>query len=201
MTSGPRVVQKFHPNTGVFTGYVGMGVAVIVLGTLVFQARDSEGLQYGLGVLLAAGAVWVAILRPRAYATSKTLVLRNMLSDIHIPLASVETVMMRQTLNVWAGGKRYVCLGIGKTRRELTGRQRRGTGIPFARTPDLGDGPSTANTKINYEDFVVDRILDLSKEAKQTDPNPGQVARVIAWPEVIGLVSLAGAFVASLLAF
>ena len=71
MTSGPRVVQKFHPNTGVFTGYVGIGVAVIVLGTLVFQARDSEGLQYGLGVLLAAAAVWVTILRPRAYALAE----------------------------------------------------------------------------------------------------------------------------------
>ena len=48
----------------------------------------------------------------------RDLVLRNMLSTIHLPLAAIEEIAVQQVMAVRVGGKRYVCAGVGRTLRQ-----------------------------------------------------------------------------------
>lgn len=195
MPSDPAVVHKFSPNNGTFAGYAAFAMAVVLLGFVALQMRSVEGIRVALATLTAATAVWITIVRPRAYVTKQTLVLRNMVSDTHIPLASVEKVVMRQTLNVWVAGKRHMCIGIGKTRPQLHGRQRRSLGLPFG---GLGGASAavpvtTPGQDTKYEDFVVDRIRKMSDEARRDGLPGGDVRRVPAVPEIVGFLVLLAA--------
>ena len=68
-----------------------------------------------LGILL-----WAALLRPRVWiAPGDELVLRTMFETVTIPLAAIESIVVRQVLVVTAGGRRFTCAALGHTRRRL----------------------------------------------------------------------------------
>ena len=68
--------------------------------------------------LLGGIVLYASTVRPRVWVLGRELVMRNMLSTIHIPLAAIEEVVVRQVMAVRAGGKRYVCAGVGRTLRQ-----------------------------------------------------------------------------------
>src|SRR3954467_14885524 len=67
--------------------------------------------------VLGAVVVWISTLRPRVRVQNHELVFQNMLTTTYLPLASIEEVAVRQVMAVRAGGKRYVCAGVGRSLR------------------------------------------------------------------------------------
>ena len=143
-------------------------------------------------------------LRPRATAYADTLVLRNPVSELHVPLADVDAVTVRQTLNVWVGDERYVCVGIGQSSRELLKRRSRGP-MSFLGLHQVDDRMGLGHLRdvgatTDYASFVERRITELAQAARQArDPRPSPgVRRLWAVPELAALSMLGAALALTL---
>lgn len=147
------------------------------------------------GALVFGVLVWAAMLRPRVWATPEALVLRNMLDTVSIPLAAIDTVVVRQVLAVGVGDSRYVSSAIGHSWRQTIKSNR------------SSERPSATES---YPVFVEDRITRLVEDARARHGiqrfTPEQAAladdvhRALAWPEIGVLVGSLVAFVATLVA-
>lgn len=201
----PPPVQTFRPTSGGILGWVAVLAAAVVGVVALVEEPNLLGVQVVLGAALVALVVWVSLLRPRAAAYADTLVLRNLLSDTHLPLARVDTAVVRQVLHVWLGDDCYRCVGIGRSSRSLLNRRNNGGAMAVmgleqvdgrmgaAQGGDVGGGA-------DYATFVETRIEDLARAARrdlQTEPPP--VRRVWARRELAALAVLATGFAVSLL--
>ena len=148
-------------------------------------------------------------------ATETELHIRNLFESVQIPLASVDTVVVRRYLLVCSGGQRYIRPAISRPLRKTvrnemkwSGQQPMGPGVSAERLgalqTDVKDQPELA-----YPDFVEQRIIALAASdrrpppASKSDPRRknqlwSQVVRRIAWAEVVALVVLAVGFVVTL---
>ena len=179
-------VHAFKPSNGTAMGTLGITMAVGVVLLVVLDERSLFGLRIAL-VAAAVGVLsWMVLLRPRVTAYAETLLLRNTASDVHLPLAGIDSVVVRHALNVWVDGRRYTCAGIGRSSRSMLRPQGRGSAI--------GGGAS------DYASFVETTIDELASSARRDlrgDPPP--VRREWAVPELAVLGVLALAFAASFL--
>ncbi len=189
-------VERFHPTSGQAVGWAGL---VLLCAGAVYVVAAEPGrtsLRVALAMLLASAVVWVAMLRPRAEVRhhDAALVLRNPLTDTFVPLALVDRVTVRQTLDVHVDDDCYRCIGIGLSVRQSMRRRKRGAAAaPRTGMPDPGQA---------YADFVVWRVDTLAREARGAVRGGGQVPPVRrrwAVPEVTVLATLAVALVAALL--
>lgn len=200
----PQPIQTFRPTNGAILGWSGVAVATVVALYVLVTDPSLRSVQLALALALAAMVVWVTMLRPRATAYEDTLVLRNMLRDTHVPLARIDSAVVRQTLNVWVGGERHVCVGIGQTARSMLRQRGRGT-VPGAGLPQHTEtSGALAGSAIGaggpYHQFVETRIEDLAREARRDQRGLGlEVRREWARPELAALGLLGAALVASLL--
>ena len=134
-----------------------------------------------------------------------------MLTTVYIPLAAIEEIAVRQVLAVRAGGKRYVCAGVGRTLRQAM----KGSAVQRAREEMGGLRGELASATVrepgmNYADFVEIRLQELINEDRmrrgvkrfspEVDELAKQIRRELAWPEIAGLVATAAFFVAAVLA-
>ena len=202
----PVPVERFKPTGGQYLGYAGLVAAAVALGYVIWSVHTVTGLRIGLGAVFFAAVVWVTQIRPRATAYPRHVVLKNSVRDAHVPLNRVEEVGVGQTLNVWAGGHRYVCIGIGQSVREELRARRRRDATQAGRTGRLSEltamaeRASTNERAVSYPNFVVTRIEELVDEAKrETRGEPLEEPRqVVAWVEV-GVLAVTGlAFLISL---
>ncbi|WP_134764654.1 hypothetical protein [Nocardioides sp. 1609] len=178
------------------------GVAAVLLGlTGAVLGLAGEGpvtwWVVALGVNFAALG-WAAMLRPGVAVRDETLVLRNIVDTVRIPLAAVEEVAVRQVLAVRAGEKRYTSAAIGRKRRQL----RRDDRVPRGGSADVG-----RMAEESYGLFVEERIRQLAEEARTTQGiklyGPEQAALaagVRREPAVPEIVLLAGSALALVLA-
>jgi hypothetical protein len=204
--AGQQPVERFKPTTGAFVGWSGL---VVALGTVVYvvvQEHSVLGVRLATAGLFAAVVIWVTQLRPRVTAYDDALLMHGTVSDTRIPYVLVDEVSMAQTLNVWVGRKRYVCVGIGRSVGfEMRQRVRSQSGntlfgsraYTFTGRPEIGG----TERRTSYQSFVLDRITDLVAAAKRRPPpeHAPQVTHRYAVPEVAGLVVTGLLFVASLL--
>jgi hypothetical protein len=180
---GAERVAWFGATSGRATGVLGIaaGAAVVIVGILDGSA---PGVVAGLlGALLS----WLVLLRPRVGTRGPDLVLRGMVSTVVIPLASVESIVVRQVLAIGAGGRTYVSAAVGRTLRDLN-RQRRST-------VSVEDAPGAQD---RYADQVREMITQRSREARRDGAPAGPVRREWAWPEVAGVGVLLVALVVAL---
>ena len=165
-------VTWFEVTSGRASGVIGLvaGVVIVLIG--VFETSVA-GVLAGLLVVLLT---WLVLLRPRVGTSDTDLLLRGIVSTVVVPLASVETVTIRQVLAVQADGHRYVNPAVGRTYREIN-RQHRAGGqvdeIPAART--------------KYADQVQDLITERIREARREGAPTGPARREWAWPQIGGL--------------
>ena len=207
--AGQQPVERFKPTTGAFVGWSGL---VVALGMVVYAALQEHsvlGVRLAAAGLFAAVVIWVTQLRPRVTAYRDALLMQGSVRDTRIPYVLVDEVSMSQTLNVWVGRKRYVCVGIGKSvGYEMRQRVRSQSGntlfgsraYTFTGRPEVG-GTERKNA---YHVFVLDRITDLVAAAKrgsdreQVADRTAEVSYHYALLEIAGLVVTGLLFLASL---
>ena len=167
-------VEQFHPTSGRVSAVLVLLLAGVVV---VVGVADpgSVAAPVMAGAVLAAVLAWATMLRPALWATRDDLVMRNMLETVHVPLAAVEQLAVRQVLAVRAGEKRYVSPAIGTS---------------FMRTvrPKIG---REGERELTYPDYVRDRILHLSDGARRRlgDAEPPPVRRTWARYELAALAA------------
>jgi hypothetical protein len=203
-------VEKFAPNGG--TGIAVIG-GVVALGFIVGWAVDMDEVPLWVPAVALFGGIvlYTSTLRPRVRVQGRELVLRNMLTTVYLPLAAIEEIAVRQVMAVRAGGKRYVCAGVGRTLRQAM----KGSAMQKAREQAGGlRGEIAAATVrepgMNYADFVEIRVQELVNEDRmrrgikrfspEADELARQVRRELAWPEIAALVATAAFLVIAILA-
>ncbi|MGZ4438547.1 MAG: hypothetical protein ACXVW0_08625 [Nocardioides sp.] len=206
--SRPKPVERFAPTSGLFLGWAGLAFAAVAVVWVAFEVHTVTGLRVGLGAAVFALVVWMTQLRPRAAAYPRDLVLRNSVRDTHIPLHAVEEVTVRQSLQVYADGRRHVCIGIGRSAREqlkATRRRRQQTMGFSSRWQEFKGKAEMAGLDeraMTYATFVETRIDELAEQARKEqvrDSRPSDVRRTWAWPEVGALAVTTVAFVVACL--
>jgi hypothetical protein len=185
-------VERFRPTSGRVVGVVALGlVAAVILAGILDHDEDLPVTMIA-GAVLFGALVWSSMLRPGVWVTESDLVLRNMLDTVRIPLAAIESVVVRQVLAVGAGDARYVSPAIGHSWRQ-TIKSTRGA-------------PKTATE--SYPVFVEERISRLADDARAklgvrrySDEQvalASGVRREPAWAEIAVLTVATVVFVVSL---
>ena len=208
-TSADQPVERFKPTSGQLLGWFGVGAAVFVVGYVALSVHSMTGLRVALAAVFFGALVWVTQVRPRATAYPDRVVLKNAVRDSHVPLAAVDEVSIGQTLCLWVGNTRYVCIGIGNTlRADFKARRRQSLdagNLGTSRQSELVQKANRANLDeraMTYQTFVVTRLEELVEQSKreharlQTEPPAPH--RQVAWPEVTLLAVSGLAFLVSL---
>jgi hypothetical protein len=202
-TARGRPIAHFKPTNGLVAGWAGLALVALVVAYAALQEHSQLGVRLVLGAALAGVLTWVTQLRPRVTAYPDALLVHGTISDVTIPYVLVDEVTMGQTLNVWARGRRYVCVGIGRSVgydvRQKFRAQRSGGLLGENRT--AGFAAESGRSGPTYQSFVLSRILDLVAEARRAggpSPEP-EVRKQYAVPELVVLAVTGAAFVVSLL--
>ncbi|QWZ06814.1 hypothetical protein KRR39_14895 [Nocardioides panacis] len=206
-----RVLERFKPTTGMFVGWAGVVLAVLAVGYVVIGVHTLVGLRIALAAAFAGVLVWVSQLRPRVTAYTARLKLQGSVRDTLLPYVLIDEVTMGQTLNVWVGERRYVCIGIGRSlvsdMRQRGKAARQGSLAGKSRSREFSDKAEMAapdQTAMSYHTFVVTRIEELVDQAKRELARRGgsteglHVRQPCAVPEIVALAVTALAFVVSL---
>jgi hypothetical protein len=211
-------VTRFRATNGRLTGAIGLGLCA--LGVVVFLLSGSVQTMVSgiLGCAFAAVLVWAAMLRPQVEASATELRMRTLFESITIPLASIDTVVVRRYLLVRAGGHKYICPAISRPLRKTVRTEMKWKGggggqllAPGLSSIDAAGGIQTevkGAHDVDYPDFVEQRIDSLANtdrarrgiEARSEEEYDlgAQVVRRTAWLEVVSLAVLGAAFLVSL---
>jgi hypothetical protein len=201
-------VERFKPTSGAFVGWSGLALAAGVLLWVVFNEHSVGGLQLGLVAVLAALAIWITQFRPRVTAYPGLLVLYGSLRDTYIPYVAIDELSMGQTLNVWVGRRRYVCIGIGKSLGYEMRQRVRGQGTESLtggnRNYGFSGQPTTPGSEhsMSYPVFVLSRLDDLIAASRRNRPPVGErpeVRQELAVREIAALVVVGVALALSFL--
>jgi hypothetical protein len=214
-------VHRFRATNGRLTGVVGLLVC-LGLGVVFAVSGSSHTAVPGVvACAFAAVLVWLAMLRPSVSATDDELRMRTLFETVSIPMASIETVVVRRYLLVRSGGVKYICPAISRSlrktvRSELKWRPNQ-LMMPGAANLEERFGepqPDGVRTGVQehdlaYADFVEQRIGHLAagdrarrgiEERSEEEYELGsQVVRRVAWPELAVLSVLAVAFILALI--
>jgi hypothetical protein len=190
-------VEKFAPNGGTLMAVL---AGLVALAFVAAWAIDIHRVALWVPALAVLGAVvvWISTLRPRVRVQNHELVFQNMLTTTYLPLASIEEVAVRQVMAVRAGGKRYVCAGVGRSLRQAM----KGSAVERAREQMGGLRGELAKVRepgMHYADFVELRVQELINEDRmrrgvkkfspEADALGEQVRREPAWPTIAALVA------------
>jgi hypothetical protein len=197
-------IERFKPTNGLVAGWSGLALAVLVIVYVALADHSLLGLRVGLGAAFAGVLVWATQLRPRVTAYPDAMLMQGSIADLTIPYVLVDEVTMGQTLNVWAQGRRYVCVGIGRSlgydvRQKFRG-QRSGGLLGENRAAAFG-AEDTPPAGPSYQNFVLSRIHDLVAAARKDGSRSPEAAvrKAYAVPELVALALTGTAFVVSLL--
>jgi len=185
-------IEKFRSGGGRLLGYVALALGLAVAVLVLADGYQSNEWKVLTGIAFFGFASWVVLLRPLVAITGGSLLVRSMLSDVRLPLASVEDVKIRQFLVVRAGGHSWTSTGLGRSKMQLW-RLRRGH-------DDAGN---------KHADFVEERIRAVGENARakagiallsdeQFNLASG-VRPAWSWPVIGGLVGLSVAFLVAVL--
>lgn len=207
-------LERFAPTGGRVVGVLGLVMAAAFVALWALD-RDAVPAPVATGALVGGVLVWAALLRPRVSVSRETLHLRNMLETVHVPLAAVDELVVRQVLAVRVGERRFVSPAVGRKLRKVM-RAPRPTPLLGPAVPDSMDdslGPTSASvrapTTIDYVDHVEGRLRERIAEARtrhgvtrysdEAEALARDVRRAPAWAEIGALVLATALFVLTLL--
>jgi hypothetical protein len=187
-------VERFRPTSGRVIGVVALVLVAAVILAGILDHDEEFPVTMIAGAVLFGALVWSSMLRPRVWVTESDLVLRNMLDTVRIPLAAIESVVVRQVLAVGAGDARYVSPAIG---------------LSWRQTYKSTHGAARKTATESYPVFVEERISQLAEDARArlgvrrySDEQvalASGVRREPAWAEIAVLTVATVVFVVSLL--
>ncbi len=184
-------VERFHATSGRVTGWLTVVVAAgVAIAGILYVDEGFPAWVIAAAALFGAVA-WAVMLRPALWVQGDHLVMRNAAETIHIRLAAIEEMAVRQVLAVRAGERRWVSTVVGHSwrRSARSGRPRAAGGTAA--------GPATT---VKYADFVEDRLRLLVDEARAAAgvragsreqlALPDAVRRERAWVPIAVIVSV-----------
>ena len=205
----------FRATSGRVTGVIGLAMSGGVAALFVFTERPAMALLGVLGCAFVGLLTWAALLRPNVTATATDLELRTMFEDVSVPLAAIDTVIVRRYLVVRAGGVKYICPAIGRSLRKTVRTEMKWQGNSQMLAPGIQPGDKIAaqtdvkSKELEYADFVETEIvrraglerlrLGIEERSEEEYELGSQAVRRRAWLEIGALVVLAVAFVVTLL--
>ncbi len=150
-------VERFHATSGRLTGWLATLVALGVGAAGMTYLDEGFPLWVISTAVLVAVLSWAVMLRPALWVRGEHLVMRNMAETVHIRLAAVEEMALRQMLAVRAADTRFVSTVVGRSwhRTVKTGRP--------GRTVEQG---ARSSKTVNYADFVEERLRHLVEQAR-----------------------------------
>lgn len=152
---GTGEIERFRATSGRVSGWLTVALAVVVAGVGVAYLGDGFPPAVIAAAALAGVLAWAAMLRPALWVRDgEVLVMRNMLDTVHVRLAAVEELALRQILAVRAGERRWVSAVVGRSWRKSLGSGRR---------PGSTAEPGA---KVVYADFVEERLRRLVDDAR-----------------------------------
>ena len=111
------------------------------------------------GVALLVGVLsWAAMLRPALWVTEEHLVMRNLAETVHIRLAAVEELAVRQVLAVRAGDRRCQH-GAGPHVAQVDDVPRRPV-VP----PESGAGPHEGMRYVDWAEHRLRELVDAARD-------------------------------------
>jgi len=208
---GVEPVERFKPTSGTYVGWCGVVVAAVVIGYVALRDHSVLGLRLALAAAFGGMLIWITQLRPRATAYPRGLLLLGSLKDTFVPYLAISEVTMGQTLNVWVGRRRFVCVGIGRSigfeMRQRVRSHGQGSQMGGNRSYQFAGRAETTpshESGMTYQVFVLNRINDLVAAARNEQDRQGadvpvpEVQGRYALPEIVAVVLTGAAFVASL---
>ena len=190
--------ERFPPSGS--SRLLGVLSLVVLVAFLGWSLVTSVSLVVILGTVVVAALVWAYNVRPSLRITGETLVLRNPLQTITIPVIAIEYVRVTFYVVVRIGDQRFTCPAISRSRRKMT-------------TPTAGmisgaeAGPLGGEV---YPDLVEAKITQRARELRTSrgvelftpehETYADQVVRTWAWPEIAVLVISGVALVVVVLA-
>jgi hypothetical protein len=182
-------VERFQPTSGRITGWLTVVLAASVVVAGLSYRDEGFPMWVAAAALLVGVLAWAAMLRPALWATQEHLVMRNLAETVHIRLAAIEEIAVRQVLAVRAADRRWVSTVVGRSWRKA---------IVTRRAPAHGEGEPQEG--MPYADFVEHRLhelVDRARTAAGVRPGsteqlalPDAVRREPAWLP-LGLVAVA----------
>ena len=136
------VVERFEPTSGQVTGWMTIVLAAVLAVAGVVYADDGFPLWVAATGLLVAVLAWAAMIRPALWATHEHLVMRNLVETVHIRLAAVEEMAIRQVLAVRVGEQRFVSTVVGRTWRKTLQSRHRPGGLADREASSTRPGPA-----------------------------------------------------------
>jgi hypothetical protein len=206
-------LERFRPTNGRLTGVLGLLLCAFVGVVLVVYEPAATAVPGVIGCAFAAVFIWVVMLRPSVAASSAELRLRTLFETVSIPIASVDTVVVRRYLLVRAGGRKYLCPAISRPLRKTVRTEMKWGGHQFLQPGVSEERLGGVQTEVSryelaYPDFVEQRIAQLAardrarrgiEERSEEEYELGsQVVHRKAWLELGLLAVLAVAFVVAL---
>src|SRR3954449_2697427 len=141
-------VVRFHPTSGRVVGGIGLALGVLLLvPAVVWHGAGFPEWLGGVGLAFVVLS-WTAMLRPALWLTTDSLVMRNMVEEVEIPLAAIQEVSVRQVLAVTTDRGRHLSPAIGRSRLET---------IRDAKPDRIAD---------SYPHFVAERIRLAADDAR-----------------------------------
>ncbi|GAB3028482.1 hypothetical protein GCM10011376_15910 [Nocardioides flavus (ex Wang et al. 2016)] len=182
------VVERFQPTSGRFTGWLAVALCAAVAGLGVAYLDDGFPAWVAAAGLLVGVLAWAAMLRPALWVTEEHLVMRNLAETVHIRLAAIEEMAVRQVLAVRADDRRFVSTVVGRTWRKA-----------MLTRPAAGDAGGLRDG-MSYADWAEHRLHELVDGARRgAGVRPGSKEQlalpdaVRREPAVVPLALIAGA--------
>jgi hypothetical protein len=186
-----RVIESFAPTTGRVLGVITLVIGAVILVDIIVEWRTWPGLTTAAVVLAVSAFVWLALVRPSVVAYPDVMVIRNILSDVHVPWHLVESVAIAPVLTVVAGGRSYRSSAIavsGSDRRALRRAQRASVEAATQRIPtsaaELVNRPTTP-ADLGPSQYVVTRLTMLAEKHAEDSKHVTEVQRHWRWPEFV----------------
>ena len=216
MPEQPEGLERFRSTNGRASGALGLLLCALVAVLFVRYEPPSTAVPGAIGCAFAAVFVWLVMLRPSVAASSTTLRLRTLFETVSIPIASVDTAIVRRYLLVRSGGRKYICPAISRPLRKTVRKELKWSGSANFLQPGVseerlsGGAVQTAvdRHELGYPDFVEQRIGQLAandrarrgiEERSEEEYELGShVVRRTAWLEIGVLAALGVAFVVAL---
>jgi hypothetical protein len=207
----PRLIERFSPSGGRWVGIVGITVIAVLLVLMAFESGFSLGAAaVAAGFVLFGLAMYVALVRPTVHAYTDHLLVRNLVSDTHVPWHLITDAEVRQTLLLYTRDKVVHAVAIGRSARQQMRINASHTGGGAGTGAMLGmgrvekhapqSGPTSDQANVQYVDFVAERVLTLAKEQQQASRHRTGIVRRWAIPEIAALALASVAFVALVVA-